>query len=257
MHQYNRGYFTIVGFPGSGKSVILAKYVMDNPGVIYYNVRLEGKNTVEEFIKYICTKLIERVENRRWVVEEILDNAKEGSWFFSLLLQTISDHLKPAESLVIAIDGLDAINLNSQPPATNLFYLPRYLPDGIYFILTRRPFKREKSGLLIEAPSQIFDLSKYGLKNCDNEHFFYQHWQKMKGESLSDVAFSVLSVLTSAEKEGVSLSQIMQITNADVLDIQEVLDNWFEFLQQRRIGKENYYNLYHPGFRDWLAKQIR
>ncbi len=66
----------------------------------------------------------------------------------------------------------------------------------------------------------------------------------MQGEGLSDVALSVLGVLTSAETEGVSLSQITQITNADVFDIQEVLDNWFEFLQQQRIDKETRYSLY-------------
>ncbi|WP_392476242.1 ATP-binding protein [Nostoc sp. C110] len=256
LHNYNRGYFTIVGSPGSGKSAILAKYVIDNPDVIYYNAQVEGKNTAEEFPKYICTQLTKRMGNGEWGVGEISENATEGSWFLSLLLQKISDHLKPAQPLIIAIDALDAINPNSQPPGTNLFYLPRYLPDGVYFILTRRPFKREQSGLLIEAPSQILDLSEYGLKNWDNEQAFTQHWQKMQGEGLSDVALSVLGVLISGEKEGVSLNEITAIKNVDVFDIQEVLDNWFEFLQQQRIGKETRYSLYHPRFRDWLGKQI-
>ncbi|CDN09958.1 hypothetical protein RintRC_3535 [Richelia intracellularis] len=35
-----------------------------------------------------------------------------------------------------------------------------------------------------------------------------------------------------AEKERVTLNQMTQITNADVFDIQEVLNNWFEFLKQ-------------------------
>ena len=257
LHSYNRGYLTIVGSPGSGKSAILAKYVRDNPDVIYYNAQVEGQNTAEEFLKYICTQLMKGVASRELGVGEIPDNATEGSWFLSLLLQKISDHLKPAQSLIIAIDALDAINPNSQPSGTNLFYLPRYLPNGVYLLLTRRPFLKEQSGLLIEAPSQILDLSKYGLKNWDNEQAYSQHWQKMQGEGLSDVALSVLRVLISTKQEGVSLSQIVQITNADVLDIQEVLDNWFEFLQQQCIGKESHYSLYSPHFRDWLAKPLR
>ncbi len=256
LHNYNRGYFTIVGSPGIGKSAILAKYAMDNPDVIYYNAQVEGKNRAKEFLKYVCTQLTRRIGDGEWGVGEIPENATEGSWFLSLLLQKISDDLKPAQPLIIAIDALDAINPNNQPPGTNLFYLPRYLPDRVYFILTRRPFKREQSGLLIEAPSQILDLSEYDLKNWDNEQAFTQHWQKMQGEGLSDVALSVLRVLNSTNKQGVSLSQIAQITNADVFDIQEVLDNWFEFLQQQHIGKETHYSLYHPNFRDWLAKQI-
>ncbi|NET05810.1 MAG: AAA family ATPase [Symploca sp. SIO2B6] len=254
LHNHNRGYFTIIGSPGSGKSAILAKYVLDNPDVIYYNAQVEGKNTAEEFLKYICTQIVETLHVTS--LQEIPDNATTGSWFFSLLLQKISDHLKPAQSLIIAIDALDAINPNNQPPGTNLFYLPRYLPDGVYFILTRRPFKKEQSGLLIEAPSQILDLSEYELKNWDDEQAFSQHWQKMQSEGLSDEALSVLRVLTSAETEGVSLSQIAQITSVDVFDIQELLDNWFEFLKQQHIGKETRYSLYHPNFQNWLLQVI-
>lgn len=256
LHNYNRGYFTIVGSPGSGKSAILAKYVLDNPDIIYYNAQVEGKNTAEEFLKYICTQLMKVVGSGQWGVGEIPENATVGSWFLSLLLQKISDELKPKQRLIIAIDALDAINPNSQPPGTNLFYLPRYLPEGVYFILTRRTFKREQSGLLIEVRSQILDLSEYELNNWDDEQAFTQHWQKIQGESLSAQELSVLRVLTSAETKGISLSQITQITNVDVFDIQELLDNWFEFLKQQPIEKEIYYSWYHPQFRDWLAKVI-
>ncbi|MEO1373848.1 MAG: ATP-binding protein [Cyanobacteria bacterium J06635_10] len=265
IQNYNRGYFTIIGSPGSGKSAILAKYIIDNPDAIYYNAQVEGKNTAKEFLKYICTQLISRIDGREWGVEKIPENTAEASSFFSLLLQNISVmpsasssayRQQPTQRLIIAIDALNAINPNSQPPGTNLFYLPRYIPNGVYFLLTRRPFKTEQSGLLIESPSQILNLSEYGLKNWENEQNYTQHWQKMQGEGLSDVGLQVLRVLTSAENEGASLHQIMQITDADVLDIQEVLDNWFEFLQQKRIGKESHYSLYHPHFRDWLAKQI-
>lgn len=256
LHKYNRGYFTIVGSSGSGKSAILAKYVIDNPDVIYYNAQVEGKNTAEKFLEYICTQLINRIGNEEWGVKKIPENATEGSWLLSLLLQKISENFKPNQTVIIAIDALDAINPNSQPPGTNLFYLPRYIPNGVYFILTRRPFKKEQSGLLIEAPSKILDLSEYVFKNWDNEQTFTQNWQKMQGESLSDVALLVLEVLISGKKEGVTLKEITQITNADVFDIQEVLDNWFEFLKQEHIGKKIRYSLYHPRFRDWLAKQI-
>lgn len=43
-------------------------------------------------------------------------------------------YLDANQKLIIAIDGLNCIDLNrnSQPCGTNLFYLPRYLPDGVY-----------------------------------------------------------------------------------------------------------------------------
>ncbi|MEH2459655.1 AAA family ATPase [Nostoc sp.] len=162
LHRHNQGYFTIIGTPGSGKSAILAKYVADNPQVIYYNAELEGKNRANEFLVNICTQLINQYSLN---YASLPDNATEGSWFFSSLLQQISDELEPNQKLLIAIDGLNCIDRNSQPPGTNLFYLPRYLPDGVYFLLTRRPFLREKSGLLIETPSQSLDLADYPEQN--------------------------------------------------------------------------------------------
>jgi hypothetical protein len=157
---------------------------------------------------------------------------------------------------VICRQRCSFIDRNTQPLGTNLFYLPRYLPDGIYFILTRHPFKREKSGLLIEVPSQILDLSEYSEQNWDDVPSFIQHWQKMKQEGLSDVALKVLRVLTSASKGGMSASAIAQIIDEDEYEVEEVLENWLEFLVQQRIDTKTNYSFYHPSFRNWLAGRL-
>ncbi|MEI2582924.1 ATP-binding protein [Scytonema sp. PRP1] len=333
LHRHKRGYFTIVGVPGSGKSAILGKYVTQNSNVVYYNAQVEGKNRTSEFLTTVCTNLVETLYvtslQDETSLHPIPDNATEGSWFLSLLLQKISDRLEPHQRLIIAIDALDAIDRTVQPPGTNLFYLPRYLPDGVYFILTRRPFKREKSGLLIEVPSQVLDLSEYpeqnredvqayirqyltpspsrqaerGVESGDSSHireeeliarlttesennfmylhhilnaiaegfysepyqfdrippglvaYYQQHWQKIKGEGLSDVALKVLGVLTSGETAGMSAKAITQIIDEDEYDVAEILEHWLEFLQQG-VGKETTYSLYHSHFRVWLGKKI-
>ena len=169
LHKYAHGYFTLIGAPGSGKTAILAKYVTENPHVIYYSAQIEGKNRADQFLLDICTQLINYYPDvgAEYIVP-LPDNATEGSWFLSLLLQKISDSLEPNQRLIIAIDALDAIDPNSQAASSNLFYLPRYLPHKVYFLLTRRPFVRERSGLLIEAPSQILDLGDYPQQNRDD-----------------------------------------------------------------------------------------
>ena len=170
LNRYNRGYFTIIGLPGSGKSAIIAQYIKENSSenrqVIYYNAELEGKNQAEEFLKYICFQIIATFDQIS--LPNLPDNATEGSWFLSLLLQQISDHLQsnqPNQKLIIAIDSLNCISSHLQPPGTNIFYLPRYIPQGVYFLLTRRRFLSDNSGLLIEAPVQSLHLEDYPQEN--------------------------------------------------------------------------------------------
>ncbi|WP_298905753.1 ATP-binding protein [uncultured Nostoc sp.] len=372
LHRHNQGYFTIIGAPGSGKSAILAKYLTNNPQVIYYNAELEGKNHADKFLINICTQLIHQYSLN---YTSLPDNATEGSWFFSSLLQQISDELEPDQKLIIAIDGLNCIDRNSQPPGTNLFYLPRYLPDGVYFLLTRRPFLREKSGLLIETPSQSLDLADYPQQNrqdiqayiqnyltplpyegrgeqdcspplqgeglgersnlkswlsnyqineqefsvdaeqlavrhrlttlsennfmylsqvisaipslreatptvsfpaerCANanaenfypepfqynqlppglEAYYQQHLHKMiPPEQGAEFSIDVLNVLIQQQK-AISVHAIAQIIDTDEYEVEEVLENWLEFLQQQRIASETHYSLYHSNFRDWLGR---
>lgn len=256
INSYSRGYLTIVGAPGSGKSAILSKYVMANFGIIYYNAQIEYKNLTEEFLKYIYTQFFNYPKIDYTDINTFPNSSTEGSRLLSLLLQKISNILQPEEHLIIAIDGLEAIDRSSQPPGTNLLYLPRYLPDGIYFILARRPFKKEKSGLLIEAPSQILDLSSYGDENWDDIPAYTQHWQKIQGNGLSNIELEILYALASADNEGISSEAIAENINADICDVEEALDNWFEFLKLHQVDKKSFYSFYHRNFSDWLLKII-
>ncbi|MGL5058454.1 MAG: hypothetical protein ACRC62_00630 [Microcoleus sp.] len=119
-----------------------------------------------------------------------------------MLLQQISDRLDASQKLIIVIDTLDAIDPTSQPPCTNLFYLPRYLGDRTYFILARRPFLKEKSGLLIEAPSQTLDLRDYPAQNREDALNYIQHYLSNAPELCQQIA-------TLSENNFMYLSQIL------------------------------------------------
>ncbi|MTJ16509.1 ATP-binding protein [Dolichospermum sp. UHCC 0406] len=367
LNRYNRGYFTIIGLPGSGKSAIIAQYINqnnppENRQVIYYNAELEGKNQAEEFLKYICFQIIATFDQIS--LPNLPDNATEGSWFLSLLLQQISDNLQPNQKLIIAIDSLNCINSQLQPPGTNIFYLPRYIPQGIYFLLTRRPFLSSNSGLLIEAPVQSLHLEDYpqenkqdiqnyirrnltpltplpyegmgeqdasnspspiteieeknlsnspllageglgerSIKSWLNSHqineaefitnltnrsennfmyvsqilaaitnnfypqpsqigtsfpppletYYQQHLEKMLGSQHQDFPLAVLQVL-SQTTQPISVTDIANFLNTDEYDIEELLENWLEFLQIETIFDSTTYKFYHDNFRQWLIK---
>ena len=210
LNSHSHGYFTIVGTPGCGKSSILAEYVTAHPRSIYYNAGVEGKNRAEDFLASVCTQLIDKYLAANGETSEILKlksqiknlESDDGNWFLSLLLQKISDKLADRQKLIIVIDTLDAIALTSQPPSTNLFYLPRYLCDRTYFILARRPFLREKSGLLIEAPSQTLDLRDYPAQNRQDALNYIQKYLSNAPEFCQQLA-------TLGENNFMYLSQML------------------------------------------------
>lgn len=172
LHRYPKGYFTIVGVPGSGKSAILEQLVRQNADIIDYNAQILGKNRVEEFFTDICTRLIRKFQSLLSSENQNFDNYDSG--VFSLLLQQISENLSPNQKLIIMIDGLDRVDIHSQAVGTNLFHLPRYLPDQVYFIFARRPYKKSHGGLLIEAPSQVLDLGDFPVENREDVKKYIQ-----------------------------------------------------------------------------------
>ncbi|MEG4487457.1 hypothetical protein [Microcoleus sp. D2_18a_B4] len=116
LDSHSRGYFTIVGTPGCGKSSILAQYVTAHPRSIYYNAAVEGKNRAEDFLASVCTQLIDKYLAANGETSEILNlksqlqnlESDDGSWFLSLLLQQITI----VRTVFIGLNGLGSKTLS-------------------------------------------------------------------------------------------------------------------------------------------------
>ena len=121
------GYFTVIGDAGMGKSAIAAKYVLDHPGTVcFFNIRAEGMNRPDLFLRKIREQVINIYQ---------LTNVEDAD--LSTLLVEATKQLPMGENLVIVVDALDEVE---QESTGNLLYLPTIIPDGVYFLLTRRPY---------------------------------------------------------------------------------------------------------------------
>jgi hypothetical protein len=123
-----------------------------------------------------------------------------------LLLQQISNRLQPKQRLIITIDGCDRIDIKNQPRGSNIFYLPRYLPEKVYFILSRRPFLADKSGLLIETPAQSLDLSNYPEQNRADIQEYIKTYLNESSHSVDASAASLWVRNLSQEKNPGNIS---------------------------------------------------
>ena len=129
-----KGYFTITGDPGQGKSAILAKYVQNTGCIAHFNQLLQGPNRADQFLESVCSQLVERYQLN---YDSLPSNTTEDGEFLSQLLDEAAQK-RNGEAIIIAVDALDEVDENSYRDAANILYLPSHLPDGVYFILTRR-----------------------------------------------------------------------------------------------------------------------
>jgi transcriptional regulator with XRE-family HTH domain len=166
LEQQPKGYFTVVGEAGMGKSAIAAKYVLDHQAICYFNVLAEGRNRPELFLKSIRHQLIHRYQ---------LEGAEAEKANLATLLEKASQKLLAGERLVIVVDALDEVE---QVPRENLLHLPMTLPDRVYFVLTRRPYDSGNRRITVSPgiPVEELDLTKQeyeGFNHADVKAYIH------------------------------------------------------------------------------------
>lgn len=129
------GYFTITGHPGQGKSAILAKYVQDTNCIAHFNISSQGPNRTDQFLESICNQLIRRYQ---LPYKSLPPNVTRDGEFFQQLLGEATQKSN-GQHIIIAVDALDEVDpANYRGSLENILFLPSYLPDNVYFILTIR-----------------------------------------------------------------------------------------------------------------------
>ncbi len=312
-----KGYFIIEGDPGIGKSAILAEYVRQTGCVVHFNVQGQYE-TAKEFLKTLCTELLNRYQLTSMTLP---DDAKQyGAFLDQLLAETALN--RNGKQVVIAIDALDEVDRSSHNSNDNILYLPRYLSEGIYFVMTRR--RGVEIPFITDAPQQLFKLMDYenqsredvctyiqnringseslrqrivergeteaefiekiaeksennfmylvyvlqdieqGLyKDLSLERFpqglqqYYEfHWRHMGMTAKPLPVSKINTVYHLAEShQPISCQLISEYVGEQQLTVQELLDEWEQFLHKPIIEGETCYSIYHASFRDFLHRK--
>ncbi|MEM6781949.1 MAG: hypothetical protein AAF569_08815 [Pseudomonadota bacterium] len=164
--KYQRGYFTLAGDPGEGKSAIAAELVKRNKGnryfLYHFNRRKGGPNTAQQFLQNICPRLI----NLFRLDESIrsLENYEDGTYLQEIIDAASEQLQKQEKKLVIVIDALDEVALQDGQEESNILYLPEILPRNIYFFVTRRRDSKLRGRLSFGRDQAIFDFLDYDEK---------------------------------------------------------------------------------------------
>jgi hypothetical protein len=239
--ENSHGYFIIIGAAGMGKTSIIAKYVSEHNSPCYFNILVERRNTPELFLKSIRRQLIDCYELQNLANVDLPN-----------LLAKVADKLTPDEPLVIAIDALDEVE---QEVGGNLLYLPKTLPNNVYFLLTSRYCDLYQKLLLVDVPVESYlidteylnsnqdDIKKYirfVLDTDSDTRNRLKNW--IETRSIAETNF-MEQVANKSENNFMYLRYVLPaIANGDYndLDLKQLPDGLQEYYQNHwvRMGME-------------------
>jgi hypothetical protein len=315
------GYFMLEGDPGTGKSSVLAEYVKRYGCVAHFNQRAEGITDFRQFLESIFKQLKARY---RLPYQSVPPDAFGDGAFLSQLLQEAASKLSDGQRLVIAVDALDEVDLAFNRSGANILYLPSILPDGVYFVMTKRhldlpltvsarrtsyALEQDQEGtvrdisayirssirreglehwlsargisdddfvaalvdrsegnfmylryVLPEIGSGVYDDLEIGVLPKGLQGYYDDHWRRMGmlARPLPRMRIRIIYILAEV-KQPVSRRLIAQFATdhsltVDELAVQEVLDDWSQFLHVQRRDAVRF-SLYHASFRDFLHRK--
>ena len=311
------GYFFVRGDPGIGKSSLAAQLIREREYIHHFNIRAEGINTADAFLRNVCAQLI--IDHELDYCELPSDVAADDR-FFVALLKEAAQHRDPEDKLVIVVDGLDEVDVSALRSEANLLYLPPRLPPGVFFVATARrdPLQlriecsQTTSDISAESAENMADVEKYlkkavkrkgiqryarghklsredfvsnmkgksegnfmylryvlpeiekgAYKDLDFdripvglENYYEDHWRRMgmTASSLPKAKLKIVYILCEVV-ESVSRALIADFGSEDEMTVQNVLDEWVQFLHKHELDGERRFNLYHESFRDFLRRK--
>ncbi|WP_189298896.1 ATP-binding protein [Streptomyces albospinus] len=164
--ENTRGYFLVRAKPGLGKTAVAAELVRRTGHIHHFNVRAEGINRADMFLRSVCAQIIAAYS---LPFTDLPPDTGRDAGFLSALLDQVSNRLRDGERCVIVVDGLDEADTSDHELA-NVLFLPTLLPRRTYIFATFREASPvqlridcEQLSLNIEASSEenLADIREY------------------------------------------------------------------------------------------------
>lgn len=128
------GYILVRGEPGIGKTALLGQLVKTRGYVHHFNIAPQNIRSTRTFLENVCAQLIVRYQLDYVTLPP---EAGQDSAFLGRLLNEARAKAGN-EPVVILVDALDEAEDAGMSSSANRLFLPRTLPDGVFFILTSR-----------------------------------------------------------------------------------------------------------------------
>jgi hypothetical protein len=156
----DRGYFVLEAKAGVGKSTFLAHLIQERAWIHHFVELAPGEAGVGTARKNLAAQLLRAYDLAAEREEPVLpDEAASRPDFLGNLLRQASEKRKGDEKIVLVVDGLDEAGTRS---GENVLGLPRVLPAGVFFLVSKRPVP---VALDVERPRRVVTLDPESVEN--------------------------------------------------------------------------------------------
>ena len=132
--DFPSGYIVITGEPGIGKTALAAELVKRQDCVHHFNNAVANIRSPHAFLTNICPQLMQKCALKRTPIPT--EAARDGRFLRDLLSEAAQK--APEGPIVIVVDALDEADDSCLPVRANRLFLPRDLPERVFFIVTMR-----------------------------------------------------------------------------------------------------------------------
>lgn len=167
--------------------------MQDTECIAHFNVQLQGPNRADQFLESVCKQVIARYQ---MPYDPLPSNVMQDGEFLGHLLDEVAQR-RNGQPVVIAVDALDEVDSGSYRDA-NILYLPPHLPNGVYFIMTRR--RGVEVPFTTYAPNQIISLLDYQIDSQRDVRLYIQNRVNDSGNLRQQIDERQETIITFTDK---------------------------------------------------------